>query len=490
VLSIVRPHSHDAADSVDSALEASSDGIRAVKISLAGLGATAIAQLIVVVISGSVALLADTIHNFSDALTAIPLWIAFVLSRRAANRRYTYGYGRAEDLAGVFIVAMIAGSSILAAYESIRRLLDPQPISHPWIVLLAGLVGFAGNELVAVYRIRVGTKIGSAALVADGLHARTDGFTSLAVVFGAIGVMAGFPLADPIVGLLITVAILAVLRGAARDIYRRLMDAVDPALVDSADAALASVPGTHTVDGVRLRWIGHRMHAEAEITVDRTLDIVEAHTISAKPNTNSSIKCPAWTTQQSTSTPGPYPAWTTTRPPVTTESRPLHSDSQTPAALGGAPAPRGHIKPPRHRGGTSRVELTHPVGPCRVDTQESDCGVFVLKVDIATWPPAAPSHWSGTASAGSSREESQPAARAAENRWRQASASSPRDPNGCAATNRRVSSYILWIYDSKASVSTLHCPRPPTLIAGSSPERTRAYAWAEEMLRTSETSVN
>jgi len=280
VLSIVRPHSHDAADSVDSALEASSDGIRAVKISLAGLGATAIAQLIVVVISGSVALLADTIHNFSDALTAIPLWIAFVLSRRAANRRYTYGYGRAEDLAGVFIVAMIAGSSILAAYESIRRLLDPQPISHPWIVLLAGLVGFAGNELVAVYRIRVGTKIGSAALVADGLHARTDGFTSLAVVFGAIGVMAGFPLADPIVGLLITVAILAVLRGAARDIYRRLMDAVDPALVDSADAALASVPGTHTVDGVRLRWIGHRMHAEAEITVDRTLDIVEAHTIS------------------------------------------------------------------------------------------------------------------------------------------------------------------------------------------------------------------
>src|ERR1035437_8083086 len=227
VLSLFRPHSHDAADSVDSALEASTEGIRAVKISLVALGLTAVAQLIVVLIPGSGARLADTIHNFSDALTAIPLWVAFVLSRRPANRRYTYGYGRAEDLAGVFIVAMIALSSILAAYESIRRLIDPHPISHAWVVVVAGLIGFAGNELVAVYRIRVGNKIGSAALVADGLHARTDGFTSLAVVLGAIGVMAGFPLADPIVGLLITVAVLAVLRSAAQDICCPLMDAVD-----------------------------------------------------------------------------------------------------------------------------------------------------------------------------------------------------------------------------------------------------------------------
>jgi cation diffusion facilitator family transporter len=276
VLSLFRLHSHDAADSVDSALEASTKGIRAVKISLVALGVTAVAQLIVVLITGSVALLAETIHNFSDALTAIPLWVAFVLSRRAANRRYTYGYGRAEDLAGVFIVAMIASSSMLAAYESIRRLIDPQPITHAWVVVAAGLVGFAGNELVAVYRIRVGNKIGSAALVADGLHARTDGFTSLAVVIGAIGVMAGFPLADPIIGLLITVAILAVLRGVARDIYRRLMDAVDPDLVD---AAVREVPGVCSVDRVRLRWIGHRMRAEITLTVDDALSVVEAHAI-------------------------------------------------------------------------------------------------------------------------------------------------------------------------------------------------------------------
>jgi len=279
LLSIFRPHSHDAADSVDSALEASAEGIRAVKISLAGLGVTSILQVIVVLITGSVALLADTIHNFSDALTAIPLWIAFVLSRRAATRRYTYGYGRAEDLAGVFIVALIAFSSILAGYASIRRLLDPQPISNAWIVIAAGLIGFAGNELVAIFRIRVGTKIGSAALVADGLHARTDGFTSLAVVFGAIGVMAGFPLADPIVGLLITVAILAVLRGAAREIYRRLMDAVDPDLVDAAEVAVGDVPGVRSVDSVQLRWIGHRMRAEIVLTVDNTLNVVAAHAI-------------------------------------------------------------------------------------------------------------------------------------------------------------------------------------------------------------------
>jgi cation diffusion facilitator family transporter len=275
----LRPHSHDAADSVDSALEASADGIRAVKISLVALLATSIAQAVVVVLTGSVALLADTIHNFSDALTAVPLWIAFVLGRRIASRRYTYGYGRAEDLAGVFIVAMIALSSIVAGYESVRRLFDPQPVTNIGILVAAGLIGFAGNELVAVYRIRIGRRIGSAALVADGLHARTDGFTSLAVVIGALGVLAGFPLADPIIGILITVAILVVLRGAARDIYRRLMDAVDPGLVDTAEASLLAVPGVIAVQELRLRWIGHRIRAETGITVDPALGIVAAHDI-------------------------------------------------------------------------------------------------------------------------------------------------------------------------------------------------------------------
>ncbi len=261
------PHSHDAADNVDSALESSTIGIRAVKISLVALGITAVAQAVVVVFSGSVALAADTIHNFSDALTAVPLWIAFALSTKAATHRYTYGFGRAEDLAGLFVVAMIALSAIVAGYEAVMRLIRPVPIEHVAWVAAAGIIGFVGNELVAVYRIRVGRRIGSAALVADGLHARTDGFTSLAVVLSAGGVALGFPLADPIVGIVITIAILAVLRTAARDVFRRLMDGVDPELVDTAEAALAARPGVEAVRSVRMRWIGHRLHADAEVEI-------------------------------------------------------------------------------------------------------------------------------------------------------------------------------------------------------------------------------
>lgn len=262
------PHSHDALDSIDDVLESSNHGIRAVKISLAVLGVTALIQVVVVVISGSVALLADTIHNFSDALTAIPLWIAFVLGRRAPSRKYTYGYGRVEDLAGLFVVAMIALSAILAGYESIRRLIDPQPLHNLGWVLVAGLVGFAGNEFVAVYRIRAGRRIGSAALVADGVHARTDGFTSLAVVLGVIGVWAGFPLADPIIGLLITVAIAVLLWGTAREIGRRLLDGVDPALIDRTILALEGVSGVRDVPSVQMRWSGHRLEISASIVTD------------------------------------------------------------------------------------------------------------------------------------------------------------------------------------------------------------------------------
>jgi cation diffusion facilitator family transporter len=273
------PHSHDATDSIDDALQSSAAGIRAVKISLLALGVTALAQFVIVAISGSVALLADSIHNVADALTAVPLWIAFAISTKPATRRYTYGFGRAEDIAGLFVVAMIALSAIVAGAESFRRLADPAQVGYLGWVAAAGFVGFVGNELVAIYRIRVGRRIGSAALIADGLHARTDGLTSLAVVAGAAGVALGFPLADPIVGLLITVAILAILRTAARDIFRRLMDGVDPQLVDAAEAALAAEPGVTGVRSVRMRWIGHRLHAEAELDIDPATSITDAHRI-------------------------------------------------------------------------------------------------------------------------------------------------------------------------------------------------------------------
>jgi cation diffusion facilitator family transporter len=262
------PHTHDSADAVDDALEASARGIRAVKISLWVLLATTALQLGVVFISGSVALLADTVHNFSDALTAIPLWVAFVLGRRAASRRYPYGLGRAEDIAGLFIVVVVALSSIVAAWQSIERLINPHPLENLWWVIAAGIIGFAGNEAVAIYRIRVGRRIGSAALVADGVHARTDGFTSLAVVVGAAGVMLGMPLADPIVGLIISAAIIVLLWGTTKRIGLRLMDGIEPDLLERAERALLRSDGVISVDGLRLRWAGHRLQGDALVTLD------------------------------------------------------------------------------------------------------------------------------------------------------------------------------------------------------------------------------
>lgn len=279
VRELFAPHSHDAVASVDSELEASQLGIRTLIISFAGLAITAVLQLVVVVLSHSVALLGDTLHNFADALTAIPLAIAFTLGRRAATRRFTYGYGRAEDLAGLVVVILITASSALAAYVAYRRLLHPGGVDHLLLVAAAALIGFAGNETVARYRIAVGRRIGSAALVADGLHARTDGLTSLAVLFGAGGVALGFPLADPIVGLLITVAILGVLRQAAREVFGRLMDAVDPDLLTQAETSIRVTPGVLEVGEVRLRWIGHALRAECQIVVAADLTVVQGHHI-------------------------------------------------------------------------------------------------------------------------------------------------------------------------------------------------------------------
>lgn len=260
-------------------LEGSAAGIRAVKLSLLGLGLTAILQVVIVAISGSVALLADTVHNFGDAITAVPLWIAFALTGRAASRNYTYGYGRAEDLAGIFVILMISLSAVLAGYESVHRLLKPAEVDNLGWVAVAGFLGFVGNEAVAQYRIRVGRRIGSAALVADGYHARTDGFTSIAVVLGAAGVWIGFKQADPIIGLAITVAILFVLKGAIQQMWRRLMDAVEPEILHRAEHAAHGVPGVVDVSLVRPRWIGHAIHAEVRLTVDRELSVAEGHGI-------------------------------------------------------------------------------------------------------------------------------------------------------------------------------------------------------------------
>ena len=271
-------HTHGQAN-VDRALEASREGVRALKISMVALAGTALLQAGVVVASGSVALLSDTLHNLSDAGTALPLLLAFRLGRRRPSRRFSYGLGRAEDLAGIFVVLMIAASAVLAGWQAFSHLANPMPIDHLGLVVAAAMIGALGNEAVALYRIRVGRRIGSAALVADGLHARTDALTSLAVLVGAAGVAIGWEWADPAIGLVIAGAILVVLVQAVRGVGERLLDGVDPALLDQSRTAAASVAGVQEVGEVRARWIGHRLQADVRLTVDRDLDVAAAHEI-------------------------------------------------------------------------------------------------------------------------------------------------------------------------------------------------------------------
>jgi len=267
-------HSHGG---VDPAILRSREAMHTLWLSLAVLGVTAAFQLVIVVLSGSVALLADTVHNVGDALTAVPLGIAFVLLRRPPTERLSYGWGRAEDFAGLAVIVIILFSAAYAAYESIARLIEPTAPSHLLATAIAGAVGFIGNEWVAVYRIRSGKRIGSAALVADGYHARVDGFTSLAVVVGVAGVAAGFELADPIVGIAISVVILRIVWQSLRTIGLRAMDGVEAGTIDAIAQAARGVDRVHEVSDVRARWLGHGIRAELTIGVSPDTTVAEAH---------------------------------------------------------------------------------------------------------------------------------------------------------------------------------------------------------------------
>lgn len=281
-----KPHSHDSTDRIDNALKGSNEGIKAVKVSLFGLGLTAFIQLIIALMSGSVALLADTVHNFADATTSIPLYFAFSLGKKPANKRYTYGFGRAEDLAGIFIIVLISLSTAFALWQSIMRLFSLQPPTHLLFLAIGSIVGFLGNEWVAHYRISAGQRIGSNALIADGYHARTDGIASLSVLFVAIGTFLGFPLTDPIIGLLVSIVIFFTVKELAKQVWYRLMDAVDPALVHTIEHAALDSKGIEKISNVKLRWIGHNLHAEASVTVDCELPISKAHDISEEAEHN------------------------------------------------------------------------------------------------------------------------------------------------------------------------------------------------------------
>jgi cation diffusion facilitator family transporter len=275
----LHPHAHDHVEQAATTTERSSEGVRVTKLTLVLLVGTSAVQLAIVLASGSVALFADTVHNLADGLTSLPLWIALLLGRRVPTRAYPYGYRRAEDLAGVLIVLVIAVSAVLIGAESVGRLLEPRPVTHLGWVLLAGLVGVVGNEIAAIARIRVGRRIGSAALVADGYHARTDTLGSLAVVAAAVGTWIGYPIVDPLVGLLITALIGWMLVQTARPVLRRLMDGVEPALLDRIEAAAAQVSAVQTVDWARARWSGHRLHAELAVAVDETLTVADGHAV-------------------------------------------------------------------------------------------------------------------------------------------------------------------------------------------------------------------
>lgn len=256
----------------------------AVKWSFVGLMATALLQVVVVYFSGSVALLSDTIHNFGDAATAIPLWIAFALTRLGTSRRFSFGYGRVEDVAGVIVVLIILFSAVVAGYQAVDRFFNPQEVSFLWAVAFASIVGFIGNEAVAVFRIRVGRSIGSAALVADGYHARTDGWTSLAVLAGAVGVWLGYPLADPVIGLLIACAILVIVWQSGKSVFTRLLDGVEPGVIEEIEHTASHVPRVREVGEVRARWLGHRLHAEVNVAVDPKLSVEEGHAVAREVN--------------------------------------------------------------------------------------------------------------------------------------------------------------------------------------------------------------
>lgn len=286
-------HSHDSGDHdhekhghshgvVDPSITTSERGIWALKWSFVGLMITALLQVVVVAYSGSVALLADTIHNFADAATAIPLGIAFWFARKPPSSRFGFGYGRVEDLAGVAIVLVILSSALVAGYQSIQRLLHPEEVFYLWAVAAASIVGFVGNEAVAIFRIRVGREINSAALIADGYHARTDGWTSLAVLAGAVGVWLGYPLADPIIGLLITVAIFGIVIQSGKAIFTRMLDGVDPAISREISHVAENVPEVREVTEVRARWLGHRLHAELNIAVESQMTVDHAHAVAAE----------------------------------------------------------------------------------------------------------------------------------------------------------------------------------------------------------------
>jgi cation diffusion facilitator family transporter len=275
---------HDHGDTenvvVDVAVRDNSLGIITLWVSLGLLWLTTVFQAVIYTQTNSVALLADTGHNLVDALNSIPLLIAFYLARRPATRRFTYGLGRAEDIAGIFIVLSIVFSAGHIILESVNRFFNPFPLENLGLTAIAALIGFLGNEAVAILQIRVGKRIGSDAMVADGQHARVDGVTSLAVLVAVLGAALNIPVLDPIIGVVIGVAIIGIAINAVRKVFLRLMDGVEPSIINRLEHFAQTVDGVDKIVKLRAHWVGHRLFAEITASVDETRTLVEGHSIS------------------------------------------------------------------------------------------------------------------------------------------------------------------------------------------------------------------
>jgi cation diffusion facilitator family transporter len=248
---------------------------RAIAVSAIGLAATGLAELLLAVLTGSVGLLGDAIHNLSDVSTSAVVFLGFRLSRKEPTERYPYGLDRAEDLAGIGIAVVIWVSAAFAGYESIRKLVDHGATSHVTLGIAGAILGIIGNQVVARYKLVVGRRIRSATLVADARHSWLDALSSAGALVGLIAVALGFRLGDPIAGLAVTLFICHVGYEVTRDVVQRLADGVDPVVITSAETAAGSVDGVIHAHA-RARWTGRTLRVEVEGWVDPGLTVSSA----------------------------------------------------------------------------------------------------------------------------------------------------------------------------------------------------------------------
>ncbi len=240
-----------------------SDAYRAIAFSALGLGITGLIELGIALLSGSVGLLSDALHNLSDVSTSLVVFIGLRVSKRPATDTYPYGWGRAEDIAGLGVALVIWMSAVFAGYISLQKLLNHGTTSHVGYGIAAAAVGILGNQIVARYKLRVGRRIQSATLIADAQHSWLDALSSAGAMIGLIGVAAGLPWADAVAGLIVTAFICHVGFEVTRDLLRHLMDGVEPGVLTTSVAAACQVSGVEHAH-VRGRWMGGTLLIEVD----------------------------------------------------------------------------------------------------------------------------------------------------------------------------------------------------------------------------------